>query len=155
MHKMGNFLKVISVFLSCVFFFAKLGVPSAILLFKFDFLKVLIVCITSGLFGTVFFTYFSAALIRWWSNYRAKKNLFPGKKVFTKTNRKIIRIKNKFGLIGLAFITPIFPGIPIGSFLAERFFANKRKIIAYFGISIVFWTVLIYGMFYFFKRSLL
>ncbi len=151
---MTHFLKIFSVFLSCIFFFAKIGVPSAILVFKFDFLQVFIVSVSSGIFGTIFFTYFSAALIRWWSNFRAKKNLFPNQKVFTKTNRRIIRIKNKFGLIGLAFLTPVFPGIPIGSFLAERFFANKRRIISYFGLSIVCWTLAIYATFYFFKRSL-
>jgi hypothetical protein len=38
--------------------------------------------------------------------------------------------------------------------LAERFFANKRRIISYFGLSIVCWTLAIYATFYFFKRSL-
>lgn len=150
---MTEFLKIFSVFISCVFFFAKLGVPGAILLFKFNFLKTFLVTVISGIFSTVVFTYFSSALIRWWNKFKEARNLFPNQKVFTKTNRRVIKIKNKFGLIGLAFIMPVFPGIPIGAFLAERFFANKQKIILYFSVSIVCWSVGIYLMFYFFKHG--
>jgi hypothetical protein len=150
---MAEFLKILSVFISCIFFFAKVGVPSAILLFKFNFLKVFIVTVSSGIFGTIVFTYFSAALIKWWSKFNAKKNLLKKKKVFSKGNRRIITIKNKFGLAGLAAIMPIVPGIAIGSFLAERFFSNKQKIILYFSISIMVWSVGIYLLFYFFKKT--
>lgn len=149
---MAEFLKIFSVFISCVFFFAKVGVPSAIILFKFDFLKIFIVTVTSGVFGTVVFTYFSAALIKWWGNFSKKRHDGVRKKIFTKGNRRIINIKNKFGLAGLAAIMPIFPGIAIGSFLAERFFSNKQKIILYFSISIMVWSVGIYFLFYFFKQ---
>ena len=150
---MAELLKILSVFISCIFFFAKIGVPSAILLFKFNFLKVFIVTVSSGVFGTIVFTYFSAALIRWWSKYNEKKQLFKKKNVFSKGNRRLITIKNKFGLAGLAAIMPIMPGIAIGSFLAERFFSNKQKIILYFSISIMVWTIGIYLLFYFFKNT--
>lgn len=150
---MTDFLKIFSVVISCILFFAKVGVPSAIILFKFNFLKVFIVSVTSGIFGTIVFTYFSAALIKWWGNFQKKRLGGQRKKIFTTTNRRIITIKNKFGLIGLAGIMPIFPGIAVGSFLAERFFSNKHKIILYFSISIVIWTVGIYFLFYFFKKN--
>jgi hypothetical protein len=149
---MAEFLKIFSVFISCVFFFAKVGVPSAIILFEFNFLKIFIVTVASGVFGTVVFTYFSAALLKWWGNFSKKRQDAVRKKIFTKGNRRIINIKNKFGLAGLAAIMPVFPGIAIGSFLAERFFSNKQKIILYFSISIMVWSVGIYFLFYFFKQ---
>lgn len=141
-------------FLSCVFFFGKLGMPSAILLFKFNFLKVFITTVSSGIFSNVLFTYFSAGLLKWWHKYKDKKNLFSKKKVFTKTNRRMIKIKNKFGLAGLAFITPIFPGIPVGAFIAERFFKDKFKIIMYLSVAVVFWSLALYFLFYFFNRNM-
>ena len=150
---MTEFLKIFSVVISCILFFAKVGVPSAIILFKFNFLQVFIVAVTSGIFGTIVFTYFSAALIKWYSNFRIKRAGGNRKKIFTTTNRRIINIKNKFGLAGLAAIMPVFPGIAVGSFLAERFFSNKQKIILYFSISIIIWTVGIYFLFYFFKKN--
>ena len=151
---MGSFLKVFTVFISCVFFFGKIGMPSAIILFKFDFLKVFIVTVSSGMFANIMFTYFSASLIKWWDAYKERKNLFVKKNIFTKGNRRIIRIKNKFGLKGLAFITPIFPGIAIGAFIAERFYKDKFKVIMYLNISVVFWSLTIYFLFYFFNRNM-
>lgn len=152
---MTDLLKILTVFLSCVFFFGKLGVPSAIILFKFNFLKVFLVAVISGCFANVLATYFSAALIKWWDRYKIKNNLFSKKKTFTKTNRRIIRIKKRFGLIGITFITPIFPGIAVGAFIAERFYKDKFKVIMYLNLSVVFWTIVIYYLFYFFGRGIL
>lgn len=151
---MSDFLQIFMVFLSCVFFFGKIGMPSAIIFFKFNFLKVFIVTVSSGIFSNVLFTFSSAALLKWWDNYKERKKIGSKKKVFTKANRRIIKIKNKFGLVGLAFITPIFPGIPVGAFLAERFYKDKFKIIMYLNVSVVFWSITMYTLFYFFKRNI-
>ena len=45
--------------------------------------------------------------------YREKNNI--KKKVFTTANRRIIKVKQRFGLAGIAFITPIISQ-PIGAF---------------------------------------
>jgi hypothetical protein len=127
--------------------------PSAIILFKYNFFKVFVVTVSSGCFSNVIFTYFSAAILKWWNNYKDRKNLFSKKKVFTKANRRIIRIKKRFGLAGLAFITPIFPGIPIGAFIAERFYKDKFRVIMFLNGGVVFWSIAIYLLFYFFGHS--
>ncbi len=152
---MSDFFKIFTVFISCVFFFGKLGMPSAILLFKFNFLKVFLVTTISGCFSNVIFTYFSSALLKWWDAYKQRKNLFAKKKIFTKGNRRIIKVKNRFGLKGLAFITPIFPGIPIGAFIAERFYKDKFKVIMYLNVSVVFWSLTLYFLFYFLGHSII
>ncbi|MDZ4664795.1 MAG: hypothetical protein SGJ15_07960 [Bacteroidota bacterium] len=150
---MADILKILTVFISCVFFFGKLGVPSAIILFKFNFLKVFLVTVISGCFSNVIFTFFSSAILKWWDGYKTRKNLISVKKIFTKGNRRIIKIKKRFGLVGLAFITPIFPGIAIGAFIAERFYKDKFKVIMYLNVSVVFWSLAIYFLFYFFKHN--
>lgn len=152
---MNEFWKIFTVFLSCVFFFGKLGMPSAILLFKFNFLKVFLVTTISGFTSNVLFTYFSAAILKWWDGYKERKQLFAKKKVFTKANRRIIKIKKRFGLVGLAFITPIFPGIPVGAFIAERFYKKKIKVIMYLNVSVVFWSITLYFLFYFFAHDII
>jgi hypothetical protein len=128
--------------------------PSAILLFKFNFLKVFLVTTISGCFSNVLFTFFSAAIIKWWNAYKERKQLFAKKKVFTKANRRIIKIKSRFGLTGLAFITPIFPGIPVGAFIAERFYKKKFKVIMYLNVAVIFWSVTLYFLFYFFGHGI-
>lgn len=75
------------------------------------------------------------------------------KKIFTKFNRRVIRIKHRFGLTGIAILTPIFLSIPIGAFLAERFYKDKKKVILYLSISAIAWCFILYFLFLFFYES--
>ncbi|HLU86454.1 MAG TPA: hypothetical protein VKZ44_01790 [Taishania sp.] len=49
------------------------------------------------------------------------------KKIFTRKNKLIIKIKNKIGIIPFAFWVPFFLSIPIGSIITAKFF-GKHKI---------------------------
>ena len=49
----------------------------------------------------------------------------------------------KYGLIGIAFLTPIFLSIPIGTYLALYFFPEKRKTIPILITSVVGWSVVL------------
>ena len=144
-----EFLKILSVFVTCALAFGKFGMPTAVAVFGFDPLRVMIVTISGGIVGCILFTYISAALIRAVHNYRAKRNLIHRKKIFTKFNRRVIRIRQRFGLAGIALITPIL-GTPLGAFLAERFYRDKRKVILYLSGSVVIWAVFEYLLFFFF-----
>jgi hypothetical protein len=65
----------------------------------------------------------------------------------------MIRIKHRFGLVGIAFITPIISQ-PIGAFFAEKFFKNKKKVILYLSISVVFWAIALYVLLFMFHDQL-
>ncbi|MCE3260022.1 MAG: hypothetical protein K0S12_1663 [Bacteroidetes bacterium] len=128
--------------------------PAAVILFKFNFIKVFIVSCAGGIGGTIFYVYLSAALLKWWDNYKEKKQIFKKKKIFTKGNRRIIRIKNRFGLQGIAILTPVLLSIPLGAFVAERFYKDKRKVITYISIWVVIWSVAFYFIYYLFYDNL-
>lgn len=148
---MAEFLKIASVFLTCIFFFVKIGVPSAVVLFKYNFLKIFIVTFSGGFTANVLFTYLSASILKWIHNYRLKRGKIHTKVVFTKRNRKIIKIKNKFGLAGIAFLTPLL-SMPIGAFVAEKFYKDKKKVIFYLSISVIAWILGIYLIMFFFHN---
>jgi len=141
---MTSILKILSVFFTCTVLFCKAGVPAALLLFKEDFITFFVVCTTGGITGNIVFTHLSAIIIKKIHNYRAKRGLIHKKPIFTRFNRRVISLKNRFGLIGIAAITPLILSTPLGAFLAERFFKNKRLIILYFSISVVFWELVFY-----------
>ncbi len=65
------------------------------------------------------------------------------KKIFTRRNRFIVNLINKYGLIGIAAITPLL-SIPLAAFIAERindkFVKNRKKVVAYLCTSIVIWS---------------
>jgi hypothetical protein len=142
---MAEFFKILSIFLTCTFFFVKLGVPSAVIFFKYNFFKAMLVACSGGITGNIIFTYLSATILNWTHAYREKRNI--KKRTFTKTTRRMIRIKQRFGLAGIAFITPIISQ-PIGAFFAEKFFKDKKKVILYLSVSVVFWALFIYLILY-------
>jgi hypothetical protein len=150
---MAEFLKILSVFLTCSFAF-KIGFPTAVMVFEFDFLKSYLVACSGGIMGNIVFTYLSAAIITAIHNFRVKRNLIHRKRIFTRFNRKVIYVKQRFGLAGIAFITPVFLSTPVGAFLAERFFKKKRKIIIYLSVSTIFWGFAMYLIILFFYDSL-
>jgi hypothetical protein len=140
---MGDLFKIILAFLTCSFAF-KIGFPTTLLICKYDFLKTMIVACSGGIAGNIFFTHLSAAIIKAIHNFRVKRNLIHRKKIFTKMNRRIIHVKQRFGLAGIAFITPPILSTPLGAFLAERFFKDKKKIILYLSVATLFWGLTLY-----------
>ncbi len=150
---MTEFLKILSVFVTCALAFGKIGMPTAIVVFKYNFLKIFLVSIAGGITGNILFTNLSAQLLKWIHNYRVKRNKIHSKKIFTTFNRRIIRIKQRFGLFGIAAITPLILSTPLGAFLAERFFKNKKKIILYLSISTIFWSLTLYAVSLLFYRE--
>lgn len=69
------------------------------------------------------------------------------RRVFTPRNRRIIKLWKKFGLIGIAALTPVLFSIPIGTFIITRLEHNDRKILLYMFISITAWSFLLTGIF--------
>lgn len=63
------------------------------------------------------------------------------KKLFTPRNRKLVRIWAKYGVIGVAFLTPLFLSPIGGALLANSFGGSKKKIIGYMAISACFWGI--------------
>jgi hypothetical protein len=147
---MTDVLKVISVLIPCALF-GKVGMLSAVAAFKFNFWKIMLVTNAGGIGGTILFTYVSAALLKWWDKLKFKYfRTHKHPKVFTRTNRMVIKAKRRFGLYGVAFLTPILLSFPFGAFIAERFYKDKRKVILALSLAVIFWNLALYFLFYFF-----
>ncbi len=102
-------------------------------------------------FGHLVFEYFDRFLHR---RYQQFGKTAPARKNFTRRNRWVVAIKGKFGLIGLALITPTLLSIPIGSMIAARFFYNKRRTLPYLLLSTVLWTFALSFFFAYLKTIL-
>ena len=146
--------KFISAALACTISLSKIGIPTVIFIYKSNYFLALLSSCVGVVFGTVVFTYLFAGILKWWDNL--KFGMFSSKhpkKVFTKFSRRVIRIKQRFGLTGIAILTPIFLSLPIGAFLAERFYKDKNKVITYLSISGIAWCFILYFIFLFFYDS--
>ena len=106
----------------------------------YNYTQIVFTLLTGGTTGVIFFYYFTG-----WINgllnklFKSKKK----KKVFTKTNRRFIKIKNKYGLIGISALTPVLLSIPVGCFLASRFYKGERKTLPIMIAGIVFWSIVL------------
>lgn len=144
-------LQFISAALACTVSLSKIGIPAVIAIYKSNYLLALVSSCTGAVFGSIVFTYLFAGILKWWD--KLKEGMFTSKhpkKIFTKFNRRVIRIKHRFGLTGIAILTPIFLSIPIGAFLAERFYKDKKKVIIYLSISAIAWCFVLYFIYLFF-----
>jgi ABC-type antimicrobial peptide transport system permease subunit len=123
-----------------------LSAPITSLNIGFGYLETLLITTIGGLIGVVFFFYLSSAIMLLMSKLSAssnKKKPKKPKKKFTWKNKMIIHIKREYGLVGLAAITPILLSIPLGTFLAARFFSDRKKVIGYLSASVIVWSVIV------------
>lgn len=106
----------------------------------YSYAEIVITLISGGTTGVIFFYYATG-----WLNVLINKILPQKKKkiVFTKGNRRFITIKNKYGLIGISALTPILLSIPLGCFLASRFYKGKSTTIPIMLAGIVFWAFIL------------
>jgi hypothetical protein len=120
------------------------GVPLA-LGFNFPFFESVTVTAIGGFTGAVCFIFMSDKIISYYKKRKAlayiANNNKHAKKIFTRRKRFIITIKNKFGLTGIAFLTPLILSIPLGCFIAVRYYRIKQRILIFMFTSILMWAI--------------
>ena len=124
-----------------------LTAPITSLNIGFGYVETLLITTIGGVIGVVFFFYLSSFIMglitKLANNPKKKKKPRKPKRKFTWKNKLIVHIKREYGLIGLAAITPTFLSIPLGTFLAARYFQDQKKVITYLSASVIVWSVIV------------
>lgn len=123
-----------------------LSAPITALNIGFGFVQTLVITSLGGMLGVVFFFFLSGIIMKVASrvsNGSAEEKKVKSKRHFTWKNKMIVRVKRDFGLIGLAALTPTLLSIPVGTFLAARYFKNRTKVLGYLCASVLVWSVII------------
>ncbi|MBK7148438.1 MAG: hypothetical protein IPH78_06345 [Bacteroidetes bacterium] len=145
---MENFLKSVIVFFGSIIKFsmgtftameAELGIGGSL------------ANIMGGILGIVLFTYLGSFI----QDYMVRT--YPNKfgKKFTRSNRFLIKVKQRFGLGGIAALTPILLSIPVGVFFALALTHDKKKILVSMIMSMLFWATVIALPYYLFDISII
>jgi hypothetical protein len=135
--------------------------PLVIIQFEFSFLETVLWTNVGGIAGIYFFAFLSEKLINWWkttfrrSNRSILEDEQQEKKIFTKRNRRIVRVKQKYGLIGIAAITPFLLSIPVGVFLVVRYYRTSRTKFFYLIAANIIWSIIYTGFYIFWDELLL
>lgn len=134
--------------------------------YKYAILSVL----AGGIGGFLLFFYLSKPLVktldRMWPHmcklipgyFKNRFQLFcnrhikkPGKR-FTRKNRFMVRVKTTYGLWGIIIATPVILTIPIGAFLANKYYGRRKYIVTYMILSIVGWGIVLSGFVHLFPK---
>lgn len=91
-----------------------------------------------GMMATIYLFTFFGSEIRGFA-MRFKKN----PKIFTKRNRRFVKIWRTFGLEGVCLLTPLILTPPGGGLLANLLGTNRKKLIKWMWISALGWSTLI------------
>ena len=143
MHTLHNLWQIFVVFLTSAFKFGFGGVPMAELVYKFPFFKTITITAAGGVMGAILFAYISEWVLDKWDRFRKKYRPYHEHKNVPE-NKFTKKIREKWGLYGLAFFTPFILSIPIGTLLAVHFYHDKQKVISYMIVSIVGWDFFFY-----------
>jgi hypothetical protein len=101
---------------------------------------------TGAAFGVLLFYYGGTYLFKWMGHLKSKKK----KPVFTKGRRRIVFIKNKFGLIGFIAISVVI-SVPITSLLAAKFFKHNRFTPLWLICGFMVWSFILSSAAYYIK----
>ena len=144
--------------------------------YDFTFIETVSYCVIGGTLGVLLFTFFSKSLLKAWYYFKIRikkaiksKSLFSdpvadvdtsleihyeyisnnekNRSLFTPKNRKVVNIWRKYGLFGIAFLTPVILSIPVGTIIANSLEKNKKKVIIYMFFSLVFWSITMTSLF--------
>ena len=130
--------------------------------YNFPFPLTLLITSAGGISGVLFFAFLSEEIIvlYHWLIYKhlirfpkthsfakaLKKTyhrIFPKKqkKVFSNSSKRFVKIKQTYGLGGIAILTPLIFSIPLGTFFAIQFYKRTKKTIFILCLAVIFWSV--------------
>jgi hypothetical protein len=90
-----------------------------------------------------------------WLREKVIHRFFGKRKKFSENNRKFVRIWKKYGLVGVAALTPILLTPIGGALLAVSSGSPREKIILFMFISASVWAVVFSVAIYFFGNEIL
>lgn len=136
-----------------------------------NYQQAVISVLVGGIGGFLFFYYLSKHIIVKWdymkpricrfvpSAIKIRYDLFcdkltdnKSKKIFSRKSRFIAKIRTTYGFWGIIIATPIILTIPVGAFLANKYYAKRPRTVPYMILSIVSWAVVLSGIVHIFPK---
>lgn len=111
--------------------------PSTMIGLGYSWLGTLITVSASAIIGFVGFYFFGEIIFDYFAKHRKK----PAKK-FTFMNRTIVKMKLKYGLLGMGIIAGVI-SVPLAGLLASRYFRNHNTAIPAISLAFFLWTLVL------------
>jgi len=114
--------------------------------------------LVSTVLGTVAGTMTVVLLFTFFGDFIRKRllsRIFTNRKKFSERNRNFIAVWKKYGIVGVAALTPLIFTPIGGTLLAISFGTPRDKLIIYMFISASVWALIFTGAIYFFGNEVL
>lgn len=105
------------------------------------FLTYFIATVGGGMIGVVAYDLLLMEILYY---IKRKRGIDPRKFKVNKKMRRLVRFRNKFGLAGIALLTPILLQVPVGTILAGSIESNSKKVFLYMFISFSLYSIVFY-----------
>lgn len=111
-----------------------------------SFLETYITCVSGAIFSATIFYFASEYFMKRAHEKRmkllheaiSKGELMKRKKIFTKTNKFIVKLKHRFGIYGVSIYAPLFLSVPVGTIITAKFYGKEKRT----------YPLIIFGMFF-------
>lgn len=103
-----------------------------------SFLGTYVSCLAGMNLSVLLFSFFGKSI-----KQLVTSTFYRKSKRFTKGNRRIVYIWQKYGLLGIAILTPPLLTPPVGTLVASSFGEPRQRIVLYMLISSLVWGLLI------------
>lgn len=117
----------------------------------FSFIEAFLTITSGGLFGVIAFYYLSGVIIKLLSKIKVlqvKPSKEKAKKVFSRRNKIIVKLKIRYGLYGLAILTPALLSIPVGVFIIRKYYSRNKMALPIACLAIILWSIIILSSIY-------
>ncbi len=99
-----------------------------------------------GLIGAALFALFGE-VIMYGLGFVKKKD--EDKIRINKNIRRIVKIRRRFGMWGIALLTPVLLTVPVGAMVGIVIEPRIRVLLSYMAVSFVVWSALLFGVYMF------
>lgn len=130
-----------------------------------DYKQAILAVLVGGIGGFLFFFYLSNKVSRSfqaakpffyrlipttiktrYQHFYGRRKQLQNKKRFTRKNRFLAKFRRTYGFWGIIITTPLFLTIPLGAFLAVKYYRRRRFLVFYMILSIVGWAAVLSGI---------
>jgi hypothetical protein len=136
-----------------------------------EYKQALFSVLIGGIGGFLFFYYLSRPVLRrlnyvWlytrrfipayikirYKAFYAKRFQSGPKKMFTRKNRFLARFRTTYGFWGIIITTPLLLTIPVGAFLANKYYSKRKQTVPFMILSIIGWAAVLSGFVHMFPK---
>jgi hypothetical protein len=110
--------------------------------FGFTYLETIAFCSFGGILGFIVFYFLGIRIVNLLPIFF--KPLNKSRKVFNRRNKMFVNLIRTYGLFGLAIFSPILITIPVGAFLAARYYGtHKIMVLIVMSMAVILWAATI------------